>query len=507
MNTKTPELEKTTANNISQRSYQALVWNYYGSAISMASQFVIGIILARLLGPEAFGLVAIGMLMIGIGNLVVDFGFGAALIQGKNVTESDIHFVFSVQVVLGALLTLIGYIGSSEIAIFFNYPNAAPIIAAMSLLFFIQAFGQSAGAMLRRSMNFRVYQSINITSYLAGYVLVGIPCALYGLGAWSLVAAQLFQSFVFSLVAMWISRLPMRLTLKPDSAGLFAFGGKVISTNLVNWCISNLDSFAIGRFLGVSDLGIYNRALVLIAAPVNTLSGTLQGVLFAACSRAQTDTSQIKKAYFAASVMLGLISLPFCLTVASVPGTVIAAIYGTKWEGAIPVFRPLALALAINALLSVIGPILTAQNKVMLELRAQVISLLVMLPVVYLTAQQSIAAVAWGVLFVSMLRWGLLLKALSGSLDTTCWELWKPMRWPLICAIITASLTWAIDHLLQGISPFSRLICDLVIAMLCLIFIFRLFGGNIMKGPHGDYLILHGRLPLLVKRWIGIYRE
>lgn len=506
MNTKRPESEKVIASNISQRSYQALVWNYCGSIVSMSSQFIIGIVLARLLGPEAFGVVAIGMLMIGIGNLVVDFGFGAALIQGKSVTERDISFVFSAQVALGALLALTGYIASSKIAIFFHYPDAAPIIAAMSLLFFIQAFGQSAGAMLRRSLNFKTYQSINITSYLTGYVLVGIPCAVYGLGPWSLVAAQLVQSFIFSLVATWLSRLPMRLTLKPESPGLFAFGGKVISTNLINWGISNFDSFSIGRFLGISDLGIYNRAMVLIAAPVNTLSGTLQGVLFAACSRAQTDTSQIRKAYFAASAMLGLICLPFCLTVASVPGTVIAVIYGAKWAGAIPVFRPLALALAINALLSVIGPILTAQNKVMLELRAQVISLLVMLPVVYLTAQQSVTAVAWGVLFVSMVRWALLLKALSGSLDTACWELLKPMRWPLICAMITAGLTWTIDHLLQGTSPFSRLVGDVIVAILSLIFLFKFFGKKIMDGPHGDYIILHGQLPLLVQRWIGLYR-
>lgn len=506
MNTKRPEAEKVIASNISQRSYQALVWNYSGSAVSMSSQLIIGIVLARLLGPEAFGIVAIGMLMIGIGNLVVDFGFGAALIQGKSVTERDIGFVFSAQVTLGALLTLTGYIASSEIAIFFHHPDATPIIAAMSLLFFIQAFGQSAGAMLRRSLNFKAYQSINIASYLTGYVLVGIPCAVHGFGPWSLVAAQLVQSFMFSLVAMWLSRLPMRLTLKPESPGLFAFGGKVITTNLINWGISNFDSFAVGRFLGISDLGIYNRAMVLIAAPVNTLSGTLQGVLFAACSRAQTDTSQIRKAYFAASTMLGLLSLPFCLTVASVPGTVIAVIYGTKWAGAIPVFRPIALALAINALLSVIGPILTAQNKVMLELRAQVISLLVMLPVVYLTAQQSVTAVAWGVLFVSMVRWALLLQALSGSLDTTCWELLKPVRWPLICATITAGLTWTIDHLLQGMSPFSRLVGDVITAMLSLIFIFQFFGKKIMQGPHGDYLILHGRLPLLVQRWIGLYR-
>ena len=136
----------------------------------LSSQFIIGIILARLLGPEAFGIVAVGWLMVGIGNLVADFGLSAAVIQSKTLVEKDIRFAFTTQVIFGATLTLIGYLSAKPVAVFLHHADAVPIIQAMAFLFLLQSFGQTAGALLRRSLNFKAYQAINIASYLTGYL-------------------------------------------------------------------------------------------------------------------------------------------------------------------------------------------------------------------------------------------------------------------------------------------------------------------------------------------------
>lgn len=496
--------DKHESSSISQRSYSALVWNYFGSAVRMFSQFLIGIVLARLLGPEAFGIVAVGWLMVGIGNLVADFGLSSALIQCKTIVERDIRFAFTMQVMFGTTLTLIGYFSAKSIAVFFHHADAAPIIQAMAFLFLFQSFGQTAGALLRRSLNFKSYQAINIASYLTGYLLVGIPCAYFGLGAWSLVAAQLVQSLMFSLVAMWHTKLSMKPALKPSSPGMFSFGGKVIGANLASWGILNLDSLVIGRMLGIANLGIYNRAIALVGTPINTLTATLQGVLFAASSRAQADTTQLKKGYFAATAVIGLISLPFAATVASVPETVITAIYGEQWLAAIPVLAPLALAMAIHALLAVVGPILMAQNKVGLELRAQLITLLVMLPVLYFTARQSLQAVAWGVVCIYFVRWLLLVRAILPTFNANWADLLNTLRWPLLVAMVLAVMTFICDRVLLGISPFPRLIADMAIAGLTSLVLMRLFGKQIMHGAHGDYLLAAGRLPVPFRRLLGV---
>src|SRR5450830_49485 len=361
------------ADTISGRSYTALMWNYGGTLVSISSQFIIGIILARVLGPEAFGIVAIGMLVISFGNLIVDFGFGAALIQATKISERDVGFVLLVQVLLGLFLSLLVYFCAHGISIFFRRPDAQAVIATMSLLFVVQAFGQTASTILKRSLNFKKFQAINIISYLVGYLIIGIPCALHGQGAWSIVWAQLTQATLFSLLAFTSADLKFRVYLRPDNPGLFRYGGKVMGTNLCNSTISNLDAAVVGRALGAINLGLYNRAMVLISTPINTVTSSLQGVLFSACSRRQDQPELIRKAYLGACGMVGIVALPVCMTVAAVPDAVIFAVYGPNWAGAIPLLRPLSMSVGVGAMLSIIGPILSACNRVDLELKAQFI--------------------------------------------------------------------------------------------------------------------------------------
>jgi PST family polysaccharide transporter len=256
--------------------------------------------------------------------------------------------------------------------------------------------------------------------------------------------------------------------------------------------------------LGVGNLGIYNRAMTLIGTPINTLTTGLQGVLFAASSRAQADTLQLKKAYFAATSVIGLVCFPLAITVAAVPETIILSIYGVQWLAAIPVLPPLAMAMAIHALLAIVGPVLMAQNKVGLEVRAQIIALLAMLPVLYLAACQSLRAVAWGVLGIYLLRWFLLVGAVLPILNTSWKELLRTLTWPLLIAIVTALLTYICDIVLHAVSPIFRLPVDMIAASASMIFMLRIFGEKIMSGSHGDYLLGAGRLPTPIRRLLNL---
>lgn len=490
--------------NLSKRSFNALKWNYLGNGVNMLSQFLIGIVLARLLNPSDFGVVAIAWLMIGIGKLISDFGFSAALVQMNNLTERDIRFVFSVQVCLGGILALMGFYFAGFIAEFFHNLNAAPIIKVMAILFLIQPFGQTSSAMLARELAFKTNQIIKIASYLVGYILVGIPFAYLGFGPWSLVAAQLVQSLLFAFLSIYMSNVPMRPVFKPSSTGLFSFGSKVIGANLSSWGIGNFDSFIVGHMLAIADLGLYNRAMALVSSPAGAVTASLQSVLFSACSRAQSDHDRIKRAYLAATATIGFICLPVFITVAFVPEAVILGLYGWKWAAAVPIIIPLALAMPVNALLAVVGPVLTAIDKVEIELRAQIITLAVMLPVLYLTAQHSLATLAWGVLGICILRWFLLVRSILKILDTRWVEMLNAMLWPFLCAFATALPTWGIDYLIMGLPSPLRLTADMVTAISALILFTRLFIKSIMKGFHGDFLLAEGRLPIKLRRWLAV---
>ena len=488
--------------NISERSFHAIKWNYLGSGINMLSQFFIGIILARLLGPGDFGVVAIAWLMIGIGALISDFGFTAALVQRNDLTERDLRFVFSAQIILGGILALTGFLLADVMANFFHNSHAAPVIRAMALLFLIQPFGQTSSAMLARELAFKTSQIIRIISYLIGYIAVGIPFAFFGFGPWSLVAAQLVQSLLFAILAVYKSNVPMRLALKPSSTGLFSFGSKVIGANLASWSISNLDSFVVGRMLTISDLGLYNRAMALVATPMGAATTSLQTVLFSACSRSQTDHERLKRAYFAATTTIGFICLPVFITVAVVPEAVILGLYGEKWAAAVPILIPLALAMPVNALLAMVGPVLTAMDKVEIELRVQLISLMIMLPLLYLTAQYSLITLAWGVLGIYILRWLLLVRSILRVLDAEWMEFLSAMLWPFLSALAASLPAWGIDHLILGLPSPLRLAVDMAMAIIGLLLITRLFGKSILRGSHGDFLLADGRMPDFLRLWL-----
>jgi PST family polysaccharide transporter len=244
--------------------------------------------------------------------------------------------------------------------------------------------------------------------------------------------------------------------------------------------------------------------MALVVTPINSITVSLQGVLFAASSSAQSDIPQLKKAYFAATAVIGLICLPIAFTVASVPATIINAIYGPKWIAAIPVLPPLALAMALNALLAIVGPVLMAQNKVAFELRAQIITLLVMIPVLYFSAQQSLQAVAWSVVCIYFVRWLLLVQAILPTCNANWFEVLNILRWPLLCAVVSAMLTLLSDQMLQGISAPPRLIANIVTAAFTMFVLMRLFGKKILRGPHGNYLLAAGRLPVVFRRLLGV---
>jgi O-antigen/teichoic acid export membrane protein len=486
-----------------ERGVRALKWNYIGTSTRALSQLLIGLLLARLLGPEAFGTTAIAWLMIGVGMLVADLGLGAALVQRDNVTPQDIRFLFTAQVLLGAAMSLAGVLVAEPVARFFHRPDATPIVRAMSLLFLVQSFGQTALAMLRRSLNFKASQTIALTSYVLGYAVLGLPAAYYGWGAWSLVAAQLAQSALLSILAIWSSEMPIGISFASPTGGLFRFGSKVIVANLASWGFSNIDSFAVGRLLGVTNLGVYNRAMALLASPTNAVTSGLQGVLFATCSRAQNDRPRLKRAYLAATVLVAGLCLPVFISCAVVPETLIMGLLGTAWAAAIPVVVPLSLAMPVYALLTLVGPILTAMNRVELELRAQAVTLFFMFPLLYIAARHSLRAVAWSMLAIYVLRCVLLIRVLLPALEATWRELVHALLWPVLAALAIASATWSSDQIVHAAPPLLRLLTDIGVATVAVAAMGRLVGRRLIA-PLTASSSVRGMLPGPVRFWFNL---
>lgn len=458
------------------RSLGALKWNYLGTLTKVLSQLAIGILLARLLGPEPFGLVAIAWLVLGLGNLLADFGLSAALIQKTQISSRDIRHIFTLQMLSGLALTLIAVGTASWVATFFGREDAAQVLRWMSLLFLFQSFGQTATAILRRDLNLKRVQILQVLSYLTSYIALGIPLALNGAGVWALVWAQLAQSSSYALAAYLSVRHSLLPSIKSDQRGLCGFGSKVLLSNLSSWGYLSLDTAIVGRMLGVVDLGLYNRSMNLLASPMYAVVATLQGVMFPLYSRLNDQIDDVRRIYLASVCILAVFIVPAFAAIAVIPDTTIQAIYGVNWSAATVLVTPLALAMPIYAVLALGGPLMLGLGRAGMEASAQALGLLIMVLIVIAAARISLAAVAWAVLLTYLLRALLVTRLAIGLVGLRGFSVVRALAGPILLGVLAAVVAGSVDYLMSGQHPVIRLMADIGMAAAVVVVVIWLLG-------------------------------
>jgi PST family polysaccharide transporter len=296
-------------------------------------------------------------------------------------------------------------IAAPYVALAFHDAAIQTVLRAIAPLFLLQSLGQTSTALLKRNLTFQPVQKAYVSSYLFGFLVIGLPAAYLGAGVWSLVSAKLGQGLCYSVQVYAHVQHSMMPCLDRAGMRLLRFGSTITSANIVNWSISNLDNVLVGHVFGSTGLGLYSRAFNLVSVPADGIVSTCQQVLFASCSRAGDQIARIRRAYLAVVAAIAIITLPLFWSMAACAPSIVAGLYGTRWMEAIPLFRLLAVAIPLHALMALAGPILTATDHVERELRTQALSLLVAAVAFAISARYSLEAVAWAVVFAYAFRY------------------------------------------------------------------------------------------------------
>ncbi len=491
--------------SLKQRAIAALKWNYLGTMVRTSCGLLIGIVLARVLGPTPFGEIAIAGLVIGLGNLMADFGFGAALIQPKEISDEEIRFAFSVQVILGALLSFGGFCTSGLIAQAFHQPHVAPVLRVLMLTFVLQSIGLTASSLLARQLAFKTVQTIQVGSYIVGYLTLGIPMSYLGFGVWSLVAAQIMQTMLNAALLYNASRHPIAPLLSRRYGRLVGFSGKVIGSSLVNWTIFNLDTAIAGRCFGVFDLGLYNRAFFSATMPVNGVVIGLQQVLFSGTARVQNEPEKLKRVYLGALAIMSLLTVPMFSAIAVSPTTILTALYGRQWTSAAPFLSAFAVAMPAYATLALAGPFLWGAGRVGSELRAELVVLIAAIGAFTTAYRISLQALAWSVAAIYFLRFVLVTRALLGVLFISWSEILKAMRGSAVLGLFTGVGTLLVDRSLQRLAAgaVSRLCADILMGG-TIVVIGLAVQRRALLGDDAEWLLKNfsGNLPAFL-RWFS----
>lgn len=357
---------------MTQSAYRAARSSLILSILRIPIQVIAQALIARALGPEAFGLFGLGLVVFTFAVLFSELGFGITLYRRNPVRAEDLQCLLTWQVLIGAALAAILYWSAPQIAALFGVAALTPVIQAMAIGALINCLGWVSSVMLGKEMRFRELGQIELGAYVAGYVFVGIPAARAGWGVSALIAAWL-TALVVKTVWLWIIKpLPLRPRLIP-LPGLDPVPNAVTVTalNLVNWSMASLDRFAAGRLLGLHGAGVYVGAFNLSNTISNALFSALQPTMMARGAQLLNNRAELRRTFTQALAAVWILLGPMFALLSANADDVIAIAYGPRFEAASPILAILALFIPAFLSWSLSTPILWNTGRGRWELLGQ----------------------------------------------------------------------------------------------------------------------------------------
>lgn len=328
---------------IQKKALKGIFWSGIQSWGSQAGSFIIFLILARLLTPSAFGLVALANLFINLFQLVLSFGFIQKLIQKENVDEVEINTVFWTQIFFSFLFTCSIFFTVDYIADNFHQPLLTPVLKSLSFLFIINTFSETQRALLVREFAFKALAIRSLLGIIfAG--IVGIFMAFNNYGVWSLVGQQLTYEITGVLVLWTASDWRPKLQFSVSHLQSFlSFGINIFGYKLTQFFNQRTDVLLVGYFLGEITLGYYAIAHRILEIMTQLLIGTLNQVALPLFARLQNDSQHFLETFYNVTQWTCLITFPVFFSVIILSPELIVTLFGEKWLNVIPIMQILNL--------------------------------------------------------------------------------------------------------------------------------------------------------------------
>ncbi len=324
-----------------------VLWNLLSLFITRGASTVFTLFLARLLVPEAFGLIAMATIVFELANIFVNSGLGTALIQSKSVNDKDLNTVFYTNLILSILAYSIMFVGSSYVASFYAQPDLVLIIKITGLIVIFNAARIVQTALCSRNMDFKSLMKSNVLSIIISGVLA-VAAAWYGLGVWSLVI-QMLSSSLISVVVLWIIS-PWRPALKFSAESffrLFRFAKNLLVEGLLEVLFKNSYILVIGRFFGAEATGLYFFAKKISDLISQQLTGAIQQATFPALSKIQDENQTLKEKYRQIVQLMIFVIAPVMALLAGLAPILIGIAFRESWNAAVPYLQLLCVVGAL----------------------------------------------------------------------------------------------------------------------------------------------------------------
>jgi len=387
------------SDTLKNKALKGVFWNAIDRFSSQGISFLVSIVIARLLTPHDYGLVAMVGVFIAIAQTFVDSGFSSAIVRKADRTEVDLSTAFYANVVIGVFCYLILYWLAPYIAFFYREDELCSIVRAMGIIFFLFSFSNIQQAVLSINVNFKTKTKISLISVIISGLL-GIIFAFLGWGVWALVYQQIFFA-LSKVILLWVfvKWRPLNVFSWHSFFSLFSFGSKILLAGLLNSVFCNLYSMVIGKFLSSSNLGYYSRAEQFAQFPSNSMANIIKGVSFPTMALIQNQDERFNVNFYRIQNVLTFFSFPLIIGLAAVSTPLIFLLLSEKWIYSARLLRIICFALMWYPVYSQNLNILEVKGFGNYILKSEFISKALCVLVLFCLIPMGLEFVCWGQVF------------------------------------------------------------------------------------------------------------
>jgi PST family polysaccharide transporter len=441
---------------LTRKTVKGVLWSSLSFAGSKGVTFLATMVLARLLAPQDFGLMALGLVAIGYLETFGSLGVGNFVIYKQGEEEKTANLAFTLGLTVNTLLAVGGFLLAPWIAAFFNQPALTDILRALSVTLLLMRLGSIHEARLKKSLRFRktFYPELGKTVAKAA---TSIALAWLGFGVWSLVAGQIAGSIVLSVIYWVVSGWRPRLVWDwAVSKGMLGYSSQIILVEIMGMLQNNIDYLIIGKRLGSEPLGYYTMAFRIPELLIVNICVIVSNALFPAYSQLQTDREALKKGFLVTLQYVSLYTIPVGIGLSILSAAFIPLAFGSGWQPAVPLMQALAVYALFYSLSFNAGDVYKATGRPDILNKLSIFQLLLIIPLLLFASGYGILYVALAQVAASavlMLVKLMVIKRLIGlRLEEVISALRPAVLGGLLMLAVLVTLTW----LLSGVSAWAQ---------------------------------------------------
>lgn len=318
--------------SLKYKTKKGLYWKFLDQFFNYGMSFVVGIVMARMLSPEDYGITALPAVFISVAEIFINGSFSNALVRKETVTEKDLSTSFYYSILMGIFMYLCLFFAAPWIAQFYDKPILTSLVRVTALTFLWGPLATPQNVILQRKLDFKTPTRVSIVNKIVG-AIVGVAMAYTGYGLWALVVSSLVSNLL-GLIQTWlvVRWVPKERFSKESFQYLWNYGNKLIAVGLLNTLYANIVPLIVGKSSGTKDLGNLNRAKNFASIPSSNIAGVITGVTFPILSRLQGDDENFNYNYRRMLKFSSFVVFPIMLLLAALSRPLVLFLITAKWE-------------------------------------------------------------------------------------------------------------------------------------------------------------------------------